>query len=159
MSQFIIFHLDHLSKEKTIELTVELHTIATKNNFGVWFSDRYIEEFEEKIIQDNDNIFSFSVADNFQFDNCEAILYPWWFEECSEEQFERNIGYIEIIADCCLRYTDRIDLYIGTSGIFFVEEFDDTYKVCSKEIISILRHYYWDLNNTEPDIHFIITSK
>ncbi len=158
MSMFITFHLDNLPREKRASLIEELHAIAIADDFGVWFADRYIEGFEQKRTKSNPNLFAFDVADNFKYYNCEDILEPWWFDGNNEKSFEIRIGYIEKVANCCLRYTDHAELYIGTSGIFFEDEFDD-YHIQPEKIISVLRHHYGDLNEIEPTLHFTLTSK
>ena len=158
MSMFITFHLDNLPREKRASLIEELHAIAIADNFGVWFVDRYIEGFEQKRAKANPNLFAFEVADDFKYGNCEGILEPWWCDETGEKPFEIRIGYIEKVANCCLRYTDHAELYIGTSGIFFEDEFDD-YHIQPEKIISVLRHHYGDLNEIETPLHFTLTSK
>ena len=158
MSMFITFHLDNLPIEKRVSLTEELRAIAIADDFGVWFADRYIEEFEQKRMKSNPNLFAFDVADDFKYGNCEDILEPWWFDDNKEKSFEIRIGYIVKVANCCLRYTDHMELFIGASGIFFEDEFDD-YHIHPEEIISVLRHHYEDLNEVWPTLHFTLTSK
>ena len=158
MSMFITFHLDNLPIEKRVSLTEELRAIAIADDFGVWFADRYIEGFEQKRTKSNPNLFAFDVADDFKYGNCEDILEPWWFDDNKEKSFEIRIGYIIKVASCCLRYTDHVELFIGTSGIFFEDEFDD-YHIHPEGIISVLRHHYEDLNEVEPTLHFTLTSK
>lgn len=99
----------------------ELLCCAKKEGIGIWFnSDVHKEEIVDEYRGKKDYLI-FSITDSFKFENVHRIL---WSDLCREEQdcsLEEDVARIVALLRIMLRYTSRIDLFLGNYGCFLRE--------------------------------------
>lgn len=130
----------------------EILDYSKKKRFGIFFNDRFIEPFEHEF----KSRLSFSISDSYDFDNCDAILKPWWYVDNTKKEFFENMNKIKNVIDICLKYLDSIDVWIGTSGDD-LSDFD-YYEIVVKDFIpDIVRRYRQNCCfPPPPSIHYHI---
>ena len=93
-----------------------IERIAYELGLGVFWNNRYIEPFEIEFTKYNDGRINFSIADNCEFNNCEHLLFPWWFDNYNKQTFKSNMLKLSHMLEFCLKVSSYVDIFIGTSG-------------------------------------------
>ena len=155
MSSFItvIINIDEQHRDLLKEA---LHRKAELCGIGVWFNDRYIDEFE--MFHQTPNTVAFNIADNYLFNNCEELVTPWWYCDCGEELFAIRMGKIRNIVEECFKYVDEVNLFIGTSGALY-DDFKHVIIFFTDLHSEIVKQYEADRWFVPPLVHFVIKPK
>ena len=120
MSQILITVVHGVAEGGGRDFEDGLLLLAGKISVGIFTRERYIEEFES-IYNNSGDVYRFSISDDQRYDNCERLLLPYWFCDCSEEIFANNMKKIAGVIEYCLKYSPKVELYVGTSG----DQYDD----------------------------------
>lgn len=151
MSAFLIVSF---SKEviSCNDLLEEIYNQSKKMQFGIFTNNRFIEPFEHE----HKACFSFSISDSYDFDNCELLVKPWWYINSSKIQFINNMNKLKSVIDICLKYSDSVDMWIGTSGDTLLDF--DNYEIVVDEFISDIDNRYEQNSSLPPppSIHYHI---
>ena len=159
MSAFIMIIMDIDRSQHNI-LAQALKQRAKASNVGIWLGNRYNQEIEQALLLDRpvSAPFSFSIADDDIYENCEDLLTPFWYFGCSEEIFESNMTKIQSILKECLLYTDNLDLFIGTSGDHY-HDFVNLSITPDQFLSEMIRLFDEDRWSPPPSVHCILKRK
>lgn len=152
MSSFLIVSIRNENLEDC-RYALAVRDISKKLNVGTFFENRYVEAFEDSLTY---CYHAFSIADNFEYDNCEMLLRPWWYLNYTMEKYENNMMKIKTILEYCLRYTPVLDLWMGTSGES-LDDFDYSSISINNFLDYIKRKYQQYSNFSPPSIHVTIS--
>lgn len=156
MSNFmtVMLIVETSAKERLIKA---LHQKAESCGIGVWFDNRYVDEFEI-FLQTSDTL-SFDIADHYLHDNCEELLAPWWYCDCGEELFNLHMSKIQSIVEECLKYSNEVNLFIGqTDGVSY-HDFVHVALSPASFYSEMIKQYEADQRNVPPYVHFIFKSQ
>lgn len=149
MSSFITVVVNTQDSKELVE---KLLKIADNQCIGIFFENRYKENFE-KNFQDS---LCFNIADTKDFCNCENLVDAWWVHGI--EDYFKRMRIIESILKLCLDYVNTIDFWMGTSG----DQIDDFIyqEIEIKDFVSSIHKLYEEEYKKyyfiPPSIHFKI---
>ena len=96
----------------------ELLNRAKEDSIGIWFdSEVHSEEFLDEHREKSDHLI-FSITDSFKYENIHKLLLSdLCRDECSSSSKE-DVEKIVALLRTMLRYTDKVDLFLGDYGCF-----------------------------------------
>lgn len=133
---------------------VELLSCAKKEGIGIWFDSNVHKEEIIDSYREKDDCLIFSISDSFEFENIHKLL---WSDLCREyeqrcslsEDIEKIVALLRVI----IRYTSKIDLFLGNYGCF-LREYKTRIEVPLENFKSVLINY---INNDDVGLkHFVI---
>ena len=153
MSKFCIC----LKESAIIEDRIRVKNLLGKYGLAAFFEMEYEEPFLKQL-ETKDGSLIISIADSKKYDNCEMLLLP---DGCSINYRENKIPFqermmqMQEVLKTILDYGEKIDLFIGNSGVD-LSEFDEC-EVCVDDFSMAANR----LLNTKQsvDVHFKLSNK
>ena len=146
MSNTLKYLVDNVTDDPL--LMIKLQNMANDLSIGVFFHN-------EITVPHSDRAVIFNLGDTQKYPNCERLVKPWWFEECSTQVFLTNMDKLKQTAKICFEHGD---VHI------FLSFCDNGAEKCASRPISLSSFqdemagiYIEYMSRMQPTVHLLVT--